>query len=101
MVEKKYRFAILSKFEKKLKELGKDFKINKYAEQWAADALLESYGSDTCYEMIDYYFYVAETPDWKWFINHADKIYKNLTARKEDDRIRSLMREQAKGWLSK
>lgn len=101
MAEKKYRFALLSRFEKKNKEIGRDFKVNKYAEQWAADALLESYEFDTCYEMIDYYFYVSENPDWKWFINNADKIYKNLTARKEDDRIRALMREQAKRWLEK
>ena len=101
MAEKKYRFALLTKFEKKSKEIGRDFTVNKYAEQWAADALLESYGFDSCYEMIDYYFYVTETPDWKWFVNNAEKIYKNLTARKEDDRIRELLRKQAKEWLDK
>jgi hypothetical protein len=49
--------------------------------------------------MIDYYFEVSETPDWKWFINHADKVFKNLTTRREDARIRSVLRNQAKKWL--
>lgn len=101
MVEKKFRHALLSRYKKLSKQKNIEVNINIYVEQWAADSLIESYGLETCYEMLDYYFYVSDFPSWKWFANNADKIYKNLTARKEDDRIRSLMREQAKRWLEK
>jgi hypothetical protein len=101
VVEKKYRFALITRFQKFAKEKGIDSNINIYAEQWTADALIQSYTLDTCYEMISYYFYVSDKPNWKWFANNADKVYKNLTARKEDDRIRALMRDKAKEWLDK
>jgi hypothetical protein len=101
VVEKKYRFALITRFQKFAKEKGIDSNINIYAEQWTADALIQSYTLETCYEMISYYFYVSENPSWKWFANNADKVYKNLTARKEDDRIRALMRDRAKEWLDK
>jgi hypothetical protein len=51
--------------------------------------------------MLDYYFRVSETPSWKWCANNADKLYKNLQNRKEDDRIRAVLRQQAKDWLGK
>ena len=51
--------------------------------------------------MLDYYFRISETPSWKWFANNADKLYKNLQNKKEDDRIRELMKQQAKDWLNK
>jgi hypothetical protein len=51
--------------------------------------------------MLDYYFRICETPSWKWFANNADKLYKNLQGKKEDDRIRELMKQQAKDWLNK
>jgi len=56
---------------------------------------------DTCYELLDYYFRISETPSWKWFANNADKLYKNLHSKKEDDRIRSILKEQAREWLNK
>lgn len=100
MAEQRYRFALITRFIKLSKEKEVNIAINKYAEQYTADALLESYDVSTCYEMIEYYCSITETPDWKWFARNADKIYKNLTAKKEDDRIRSLMRKKAKEWLT-
>lgn len=99
MVDKKYRFALITRFKKFASEKGIAVNINIYAEQWAADALIESYGSDMCYEMLEYYFKVSESPNWTWFAYNADKVYKNLTNKREDDRIREEMRQQAKVWL--
>ncbi len=101
MVEKKYRFALLTRFKKLATQKNIDTNINIHIEQWAADSLIESYTLEKCYEMLDYYFRVSETPSWKWFANNADKLYKNLQNKKEDDRIRAVLRQQAKDWLEK
>jgi hypothetical protein len=101
MAEKKYRFALITRFKKFAKSKGINDNINIYVEQWASDALIDSYGLENCYEMVEYYCRVSEAPSWRWFTYNADKVYKNLTARKEDDRIRQVLREQAKDWLNK
>lgn len=101
MAEKKFRHALLSRYKKLSKQRSISESINIYVEQWASDALIDSYGLEMCYEMLDYYFSVSENPNWKWFANNAEKIYKNLTAKKEDDRIRELLRKQAKEWLDR
>lgn len=101
MAERKFRHALLSRYKKFAKEKGIDSTINVHVEQWASDSLIESYGLDMCYEMLEYYFEVSDSPSWRWFTHNADKVYKNLTARKEDGRIRSVLREQAKEWLKK
>jgi hypothetical protein len=100
MAERKFRHALISRYKKLAKQQGKEEVINYNTEQWASDSLIESYTIEVCYEMLEYYFSVSDTHSWRWFSNNAQKIYKNLTARKEDDRIRSLMREKAKEWLS-
>lgn len=99
MADQKFRHALISRYEKFLKQKGLKGPINRYAEQWAANDLIDSYGLDTCYDMLEYYFQVAQNPSWKWFANNADKIHKNLMSKKEDVRIRELMREKAKEWL--
>lgn len=99
MVERKFRHMLLSRYKKLANEQKLDTNINSHVEQWAADSLIESYTLDICYEMLDYYFRVSDSPSWKWFSNNADKVYKNLQTKKEDDRIRELMRKQAKEWL--
>ncbi|MFZ9241644.1 MAG: hypothetical protein ACO295_00425 [Sediminibacterium sp.] len=101
MAEKKHRHSLLSRYKKLCKQNNISESINIYVEQWAADSLIESYGLDSCYEMLEYYFKVSETPSWKWFVNNAEKVHKNLTGKKEDDRIRELLRKQAKEWLNK
>lgn len=101
MAQKQLRHALLTKYKKLAIEKNIDSNINIHVEQWAADSLIESYGLDMCYEILEYYFRVSETPSWKWFANNADKLYKNLQGKKEDDRIRAMLREQAKDWLGK
>jgi len=99
VAEKQLRHALLTRYRKLCLSKDADCNINIYVEQWAADSLIESYGLETCYELLDYYFRISETPSWKWFANNAEKLYKNLQAKKEDDRIRAELRKQAKEWL--
>jgi hypothetical protein len=101
VAEKQLRHALLTRYKKLAISNSIDININIHVEQWAADSLIESYGLDMCYELLDYYFRISETPSWKWFANNADKLYKNLQGKKEDDRIRELMKQQAKDWLNK
>ena len=101
MAQRQIRHALLARYKKLAISNSTDININIHVEQWAADSLIESYGLDMCYELLDYYFRISETPNWKWFANNADKLYKNLHSKKEDDRIRSELRKQAKEWLDK
>jgi hypothetical protein len=93
----KHKF--LSEFEKRLKQKGLDHKLNRYTEQYAAQALIDSYTVDECYKLMNYYFEVSLTPSWLWFKNNADKIYKAKNLRDEDSRVRMILRQQAKDWL--
>lgn len=99
MTNKQQKFALLTKFRKNLKLKGIDDSMNIYAEQWAADALIQSYTLQGCYDLVEYYFAVSSSPSWKWFVNNADKIYKAKKAREDDDQYRKQMRKKAKEWL--
>jgi hypothetical protein len=99
VTSKQQKFALLTKFRKRLKEKGLDDSMNMYAEQWAADALIESYTLQGCYDLIEYYFAVSASPSWKWFAYNADKVYSAKKLKEEDQRVRAIMREQAKEWL--
>jgi hypothetical protein len=101
VAQKQLRHALITRYKKLATDKGIDSNINIHIEQWAADSLIESYTLDTCYELLDYYFRISETPSWKWFANNADKLYKNLHGKREDDRIRSILKQQAKEWLNK
>ena len=102
MSEKKDRFALITKYKSLVKEKNlKEENINIHAQQWAADALIESYGVEECYELIKYYVSVSASPTWKWFANNADKVYDAKRAKIEDDATRKLLRQQAKEWLSR
>lgn len=100
MTSKQQKFALLTRFRKRLKEAGLDDSMNMYAEQWAAADLITSYTLDECYKLVDYYFSVSETPSWKWFAYNADKIYSAKKSRDEDLEYRKQMRQKAKDWLS-
>jgi predicted Zn-dependent protease with MMP-like domain len=100
--DKKDRFALISRYKKLIKEKKRiDENINIHIQQRAADSLIESYGVDTCYDLIEYYVNVSASPTWKWFTNNADKIYNSKTAKEKDDAVRILLREQAKEWLNR
>ncbi len=101
MAERKDRMALLSRYSKlHTARYGQKPSLNLNVEQWAADALVESYGLPECYNMLDYYFDANQSPSWKWFANYADRIVDAIEARKQDERERQERRQRAKEWLS-
>jgi hypothetical protein len=101
VAERKDRFALLSRYSKlhTARYLEKP-NINLNVEQWAADALIESYGIQGCYDLLQYYFDVARDPTWKYFANYAQEIINRKQQYDQDLRERQERRQQAKKWLS-
>ena len=99
MADKQQRFALMSIFKKKLNEKNLRQDMNLYSQQWAADALIESYGYDQCLNIIDYYFNVSSSPTWTWFTYNADKVLQSKSLEEEDMAVRKILRQKAKGWM--
>ena len=101
MVERKERFVLLGRFEKlHLEKMGYKTNINKYNEQWAADALLESFGKEDCCKAMDYYFQINDIPSWKSFARNADRLLQSIRMIQEDSEQRKEMRQKAREWLN-
>ena len=101
MADRKDRMALLSRYSKlhTAKYLEKP-SLNLNVEQWAADALIESYGMPECYDLLEYYFNVSENPSWKYFANYADHIVYKRKQMTEDLIERAERRKKAKEWLN-
>lgn len=101
MAERKDRFALLSRYSK-LHTARYEAKpqLNLNVEQWAADALVESYGLGTCYDLLEYYFDVSIAPNWKYFANYAHEIINRREQYEQDLLERQERRKKAKEWLS-
>jgi hypothetical protein len=101
MAERKDRMALLSRYNKLyLQKYEVKSVINLNAEQWAADALIESYGIGVCYDLLDYYFNVALAPSWSYFAYNAEKILQAKLDKIKDDEERAERRAMAKKWLN-
>ena len=101
MAERKDRMALLSRYNKLyLQRYEQKSNINLNVEQWASDALVESYGISACYDLLDYYFGVAQDPTWNFFAYNAEKILNGKLDKEQDDTERKERREKAKEWLS-
>jgi hypothetical protein len=101
MADRKDRFALITRFEKLCKMKGMSAPtINKYNEQWAADALLESFDIDELYRAMEYYLSIQERSTWKVFANNAGRLLESMKASKEDREFRAEMRHKAKEWVS-
>jgi hypothetical protein len=74
--------------------------LNLNVEQWASDALIESYGMEFCYDLLQYYFEVSQSPNWKYFANYADKIQDSRSNYEQDLQERIQRRRMAKEWLN-
>ena len=75
MAERKDRMALLSRYNKyHLQRYEQKSNLNLNVEQWAADALVESYGLSACYDLLEYYFSIAQEPSWNFFAYNAEKI---------------------------
>lgn len=100
-VERKDRMALLSRYSKLHAARYKEKPLlNLNVEQWSADALIESYGLPFCYDLLEYYFEVSQSPTWKYFANYADKIIELREDYKRDLKERAERRKAAKVWLS-
>jgi hypothetical protein len=101
MPERKDRMALLSRYAKlHTKHYEERVTLNLNVEQWAADALIESYGMSECYELLDYYFSIAESPSSKWFANYADKLVDGRNRIEQDLKERAERRAKAKEWMN-
>jgi hypothetical protein len=101
MVERKDRMALLSRYSKlHTAKYEEKPSLNLNVEQWAADALIESYGIPECYDLLEYYFDVAQSPTWKYFANYADKIIEARKQFQQDLKERAERRAKAKEWLN-
>jgi hypothetical protein len=74
--------------------------LNLNVEQWASDALIESYGIEFCYDLLQYYFEVSQNPNWKYFANYADKIQDSRSNYEQDLQERIQRRRMAREWLN-
>ena len=101
MAERKDRMALLSRFNKLyLQRYEQKSNMNLNVEQWAADGLVESYGLPQCYDLVDYYFNIAQEPSWNFFAYNAEKILNGKIDKEQDDKDRIQRRLKAKEWLS-
>ena len=101
MAERKDRMALLSRYSK-LHTARHEQKpsLNLNVEQWASDALVESYGISKCYDLLEYYFSVAQEPSWNYFTYNAEKILNGKIDKEQDDKDRLERRRLAREWLS-
>jgi hypothetical protein len=101
MADRKDRMALLSRYNKfYLKRYEQKSNLNINVEQWAADALIESYGISDCYDLLEYYFSIAQEPSWNYFAYNAEKILNGRLDVQQDLKERIERRELARKWLS-
>ena len=101
MAERKDRMALLSRYNKLyLQRYEQKSNLNLNVEQWAADALVESYGLKACYDLLDYYFNIAQDPSWNYFAYNAEKILSGKLEVDQDKKERVERRKLARKWLS-
>jgi hypothetical protein len=101
VAERKDRMALLSRFNKLyLKRYEQKSNMNLNVDQWSADALIESYGISECYDILEYYFSIAQEPTWNYFAYNAEKIINGKLEVEKDNEERKERRRLAKEWLS-
>jgi hypothetical protein len=101
MAERKDRMALLSRYSKHYAARYKEKpSLNLNVEQWASDALIESYGLGGCYDLLEYYFFVSQSPNWNYFAYNAEKILQAKLDRQKDNEERAERRRKAREWLS-
>jgi len=101
MAERKDRMALLSRYSKHhTARYEQKPSLNLNVEQWASDALVESYGIGQCYDILEYYFSVSLSPSWSYFAYNAEKILQAKLDKDQDNKERAERRIMAKEWLS-
>jgi hypothetical protein len=101
MADRKERFSLLSRYSKlHTARYEQRPQINLNVEQWASDALIESYTLQYCYDLLEYYFEAAQNPTWKYFANYAQNLVDKRDQYEQDINERQQRRAAAKKWLS-
>jgi len=101
VAERKDRMALLSRYNKlHLQRYEAKSNMNLNVEQWAADALVESYGIGVCYDLLDYYFSISLSPGWSYFAYNAQKILEAKLEVEQDIKEREERRKLAKKWIN-
>jgi hypothetical protein len=101
MADRKDRMALLSRYNKlHLQRYEQKSNLNINVEQWAADALIESYGISVCYDLLDFYFQVSSAPSWNTFAYKAHDLLDSKNEIQKDLKERQERRKKAKEWLS-
>ncbi len=101
MAERKDRMALLSRYNKlHLQRYEAKSNMNLNVEQWAADALVESYGIGVCYDLLDYYFNISLSPTWSYFAYNTQKILEAKLEVEQDIKDREERRKLARRWIS-
>jgi len=101
MAERKDRMALLSRYAKlHTQHYQEKPSLNLNVEQWAADALIQSYGMSGCYDLLDRYFDSARNPTWKYFANYAHEVKASIERQQQDRDERAERRRLAKRWLN-
>jgi len=101
MAERKDRMALLSRYSKlHTAKYEQKPSLNLNVEQWSADALVESYGISACYDLLEYYFSIAQEPNWNYFAYNAEKIINGKLDFEKDILERIERRKLARRWLS-
>ena len=101
MADRKDRMALLSRYNKlHLQRYEKKSTLNLNVEQWAADALVQSYGLQQCYDLLTYYFEVSKNPSWNSFAYNAQDLLDGKMAIEQDLKEREERRAKAREWLN-
>jgi hypothetical protein len=101
MAARKDRMALLGTYSSQhLKKYGAKPILNLNTEQWAADAVIESFGLDLSMRLVYYYFEVAQTHSWTFYAYNAEKLLKAMDDKAKDNKERAERREMARRWLS-
>lgn len=101
MADRKDRMALLSRYKKlHLQRYEEKSILNLNVEQWAADALVESYGIQKCYDLLEYYFEISKNPSWNSFAYNAENLLRGKIAMEQDLKEREERRKKAKEWLN-
>ena len=101
MAERKDRMALLGTYSSQhTKKYGVKPVLNLNTEQWAADAIIESFGLDLSMKLVYYYFKVAQKHSWTFYAYNAEKILQAMEEQERDKKEREERREMAKRWLN-
>ena len=101
MAERKDRMALLSRYSKlHTAKYEQKPSLNLNVEQWSADSLIQSYGISACYDLLEYYFSIAQEPSWNYFAYNAEKILNGKLDVEKDIEERTQRRKLARRWLS-